>query len=234
MELDAEWRATIGESTDGFACLCVPELNGPIVARAQEPSAIVIEAHVSYGFSMALIRADAFFMRKHIPNFACSVMRRREGQMSSLREEFDPLHSLIMTAPCVNPLLWDEAIMFLGSQIARRFNKALQGGPVHVLPVAMVDRRCLESHCFSALIFGLLQAFLSILLKLLDDCLLFSGHLRNLLSELLHALVVGPGTFEVCVAHVALFLTLGLQLPSPLLARLTIAIGLPLRSHERS
>ena len=34
MELDAEWRAAIGESTDGFACLCVPKLNGPIVARA--------------------------------------------------------------------------------------------------------------------------------------------------------------------------------------------------------
>lgn len=141
--------------------------------------------------------------------------------MARLREELNFLDSSVMSSPCVEPLLWDEAVVFLVSQVARRLHKTLSC-LVEDAAIAMVNRSWLEEGILARIFCLCLgQSGLSFLFVGLHDGLLLLCQDSTLLPfELFHAFVGGPRSLEITLASLPECLPLGLHLTFYLLLRL--------------
>ena len=78
MELYAEWRSTICEAANDFACLGVPQVDKFVEAGAKELSPIVSVADVTHGFLVTLVRSYALPVRRCIPDLASTVVTSRK------------------------------------------------------------------------------------------------------------------------------------------------------------
>ena len=74
MELDAEGRPAVRETTDNFSCLCVPQVYQFVEACTQEFATIVSKANVANGFLVPLVRSDALPVGRRVPDLACAVV----------------------------------------------------------------------------------------------------------------------------------------------------------------
>ena len=143
MELHAEWRAFVCKTSDDFTSFSIPQVYHLIKTCRQVFPAVICEADISDCLLVTLVRADALPMSCHIPDLAGAVMTCRQQQVTSLREEFDTLHTLVMATPSVQPLLRNKAIMILLSQIAGCLHEALACLVEHTT-VTMVNRGWFE------------------------------------------------------------------------------------------
>ena len=78
MELNAVGCALIGEASDYFASLGVPQLNYFIKTGRQESSAIICEADVLDSFLVPHVSPYTLTMGQNIPNFAGAIMAGAE------------------------------------------------------------------------------------------------------------------------------------------------------------
>ena len=151
--------------------------------------------------------------------------------MTGAWEEFDALYTLIVTGPCVDPLLWDECIVVFVTQVAWRLNETT-ASLVKDTTIAVVDRRWLKKRVATwVLQFGICKTLLTLLLKGLHQSLLLVGeHAATLVLKLLHALISGPGPFKVSRARIAIFLPLRFEITAPCLLGQGLGILLLLSS----
>lgn len=113
MKLDTKWVTLGFKSLYHFPGLSVPEQYLFIIAGAQKATAVICKANISDCLRMSLIRPYAPFVCHYIPYFARAIMTCTQQKMAKFREEFDSLNSLIVTAPSVQPLFRNEALVTL-------------------------------------------------------------------------------------------------------------------------
>jgi len=196
-----------GETPDDLAALGVPELDDPVEAGAEEPAAVVAEAHVAHRLGMAHVRAEALAVGQYVPNLDGAVVAGGEEQVAVLGEELDALHAFVVAHPGVDPLLRDEALVLLGPQVGGVLHEVAcpprvveHGSGLFYLSFLLLDRRL-----------GFLDPLLAHLLVPLHEVFLFLGEVRLLGLELFHAIVNGPRTHKSATAGVSLLLSLHFQ-----------------------
>lgn len=196
---------------DDLAGLGVPEVDAFVEACTKELTAVVGEADVPDGFSMAHIGPDASFMRHYVPNFAGAVMACAEQKVAGLWEKSDALDASFMSLPGVDPFLWDETIMLLVAQVRWRVDKTL-ACIIKRVAVSVVDcRRPLFKRQWLCL-FLFLNFLLSFSFIPLHELLLVLCKLGLLAFELLHSLICCPGPLEISTGCVSELLPLVLEL----------------------
>ena len=115
MKLDTKWVTLGFKSLDHFPSLSVPKQYLFVIARTQKATPIICEANISDCLRVSLIGPNALFVRHYIPYFARSVMTRAQQKMAKFGKEFDSLNPLFVTAPSVQPLFRNEALVTLHS-----------------------------------------------------------------------------------------------------------------------
>lgn len=82
MELDTEGCFPVGETSDDFACLCVPELDYFVETCTQESSAVIAEADIPHSFGVTHISTKASLVGEDIPDFDGGVMTCGQHEMT--------------------------------------------------------------------------------------------------------------------------------------------------------
>ena len=123
MKLDTLWIFLVLIVPNDLARLGVPEIYAFVETCTQKFSAVICKTNVSDGLTMAHISPNTSSMSHHIPYFDVAIVTCTQKQMTSFRKESDALNAALMTHPGVDPLLGNEAIMFLVSKVRRRIDK---------------------------------------------------------------------------------------------------------------